>query len=154
MALLRLDIYLSEDEHRAILDYYRLNDHRFRNPSQAAAYQLRRALAIPEGADGLLLDRIEKAVGDSVRKTTSDLLDEKLEEQTNRFIGVLVNGGKYAYAAYALAARTLGQVTGDRDGATRIARDTWAQSGQFFSRDALDRDRKAELARRRGSREA
>ncbi len=153
MPKLKLETYLDQDLYVAIHDYYRLNKKRFKSPSEAAAHQLRRALATPEGVDSLLLDRIEATVSNTVRKATEQILEEKLKEQTNRIVALLVKAGKYSYSAYAVTTTALGHITKNPDAARAHARQTFETSGEHFSREAFQREHQEALARRRASAE-
>jgi predicted esterase YcpF (UPF0227 family) len=153
MPKLKLETYLDQDLHVAIHDYYRLNRRRFKSPSEAAAHQLRRALADPEGQDELIFARLETAVRRAVRVEVEAVVEEKLKEQTNRIAALLVKVGKYSYSAYALATTVLGQVTRNPDTARAHAKQTLDSSGEHFSREAFQREHREAVARRRASAE-
>ncbi len=153
MAKLKLEVYVDQDLYVAVHEYHRLHPRRFRSLSEAAAHQLRRALCTPEGQDDLIADRLDAAVRKSVRSEVEAVLDEKLKEQTNRIAALLVKAGKYSYSAYAVATTALGHITKNPDAARAHAKQTFESSGEHFSREAFERERREAIKRRTASAE-
>ncbi len=144
MAKQRTVLSLSPETVCALGEYQQRHRERFRSPSAAAEHLLRRALttAIDEGTEGLLVPVLARAVEEAAARAVEARVAPLLKGQTDRLAGLLVRSGKDALAGFGVGVAILERLTGDREGARRLAEEARLATGPAYTarglRDAPD----------------
>lgn len=129
-------LYLRPETATGLAEYQRRHRVRFASASAAADHLLARALtaAVDEGAEGLLVPDIQRAVRETTRREIEEQVLPLIERQTERLAGLLVRSGKDAAGAFGVGAVILERVLGDAVRAREIAADVRLRAGAQYAR--------------------
>ncbi len=139
MAKQRTVLSLSPETVCALGEYQQRHRERFRSPSAAAEHLLRRALTteIDEGTEGLLVPVLARAVEEAAARAVEARVAPLLKGQTDRLAGLLVRSGKDALAGFGVGVAILERLTGDREGARRLAEEARLAAGPAYTARGL-----------------
>jgi len=139
MAKQRTVLSLSPETVCALGEYQQRHRERFRSPSAAAEHLLRRALTteIDEGTEGLLIPALARAVEEAAARAVEARVAPLLKGQTDRLAGLLVRSGKDALSGYGVGVAILERLTGDREGARRLAEEARLAAGPAYTARGL-----------------
>jgi len=139
MAKQRTVLSLSPETVCALGEYQQRHRERFRSPSAAAEHLLRRALTteIDEGTEGLLVPVLARAVEEAAARAVEARVAPLLKGQTDRLAGLLVRSGKDALSGYGVGVAILERLTGDREGARRLAEEARLAAGPAYTARGL-----------------
>ena len=139
MAKRKTILYLTAETAVALGEYQRRHRDRFGSPSAAAEHLLRRALegAVDEGTEGLLIPALTRAVEAAAARAVEARVAPLLKAQTDRLAALLVRGGKDALSGYGVGVAILERLTGDREGARRLAEEARLAAGPAYTTRGL-----------------
>ncbi len=139
MAKQRTVLSLSPETVCALGEYQQRHRERFRSPSAAAEHLLRRALegAVDEGLEGLLIPALARAVEEAAARAVEARVAPLLKGQTDRLAGLLVRSGKDALVGVGVGVAILERLTGDREGARRLAEEARLAAGPVYTARGL-----------------
>ncbi len=139
MAKRKTILYLTAETAVALGEYQRRHRDRFGSPSAAAEHLLRRALegAVDEGTEGLLIPALTRAVEAAAARAVEARVAPLLKGQTDRLAALLVRGGKDALSGYGVGVAILERLTGDREGARRLAEEARLAAGPAYTTRGL-----------------
>jgi len=139
MAKRKTILYLTAETAMALGEYQRHHRERFRSPSAAAEHLLRRALTaeLDEGTEGLLVPVLARAVEEAAARAVEARVAPLLKGQTDRLAGLLVRSGKDALVGVGVGVAILERLTGDREGARRLAEEVRLAAGPAYTARGL-----------------
>lgn len=128
-------LYLRPEIAMGLVEYQRRHRERFGSASAAVDHLLARALtaAVDEGAEGLLVPDLQRAVRETTRREIQEQVLPLIERQTERLAGLLVRSGKDAAGAFGVGAVILERVLGDAARAREIAADVRLRTGAQYA---------------------
>jgi hypothetical protein len=135
----RLVIYLSPATAAALADYQARRRGRFKSVSAAVEHLLGRALLgeLDEGTEGLLAPTIARRVEEAAARAVEARVAPLLAAQTDRLAGLLVRGGKDALVGVGIGVAILERLTGDPEGARRLAEEARLAAGPAYTARGL-----------------
>ncbi len=139
MAKRKTILYLTAETAVALGEYQRRHHERFGSPSAAAEHLLRRALTgeVDEGLEGLLVPALARAVEAAAARAVEARVAPLLKGQTDRLAGLLVRSGKDALVGVGVGVAILERLTGDREGARRLAEEARLAAGPAYTARGL-----------------